>query len=115
MQRIVAPMGLRKRLARWLNGGELPAQSPSASVAAPSNADLLARIEKLELERPAFVLELQNLLETAEEILGRAEAKRGRAAAQASRERREDAQPELPDRDAVKANVRLALRAQGKL
>jgi hypothetical protein len=111
-------MGLRTRFARWLNGAELNPADRSASVAPPTNGDLLARIEKLELERPAFVLELESLLETAQDILDRAESKRGRAAADASRQRkREEApeQPELLDREAQKANVRRLMIAQGKL
>lgn len=114
-------MGLRTRLARWLNGSELPALEPSASVASPTNADLLARIEKLELERPAFVMELESLLESAQEILGRAESKRGRLAAEESRRRKRDEEPEQPeltgplDREAVKANVRILLNKQGRV
>ncbi len=113
-------MGLRTRLARWLNGPALPAVSSSASVAQPTNAELLGRIEKLELERPAFVLELENLLETAQEILGRAESKRGRLAAEESRRKKAEETPpeeqlELAPREVQKANVRRLLQAQGKL
>jgi hypothetical protein len=88
---------------------------------APTNADLLQRIEKLELERPAFVAELESMLETVQEILQRAEGKRGRLAAEESRRKKRDEaveeQPPLDpnDREAVKANVRAMLRAQGKL
>jgi len=110
-------MGLRTRLARWLNGSAPTPLDPSASVAQPTNGDLLARIEKLELERPAFVLELESLLETAQDILGRAESKRGRLAADESRRKKAEAEPELlpTDRESVKANVRRLLHAQGRL
>lgn len=115
-------MGLRTRLARWLNASEPPSVESASVAPPPSNADLLARVERLELERPAFVAELESMLETVQEILGRAESKRGRVAAAESRERKRDhqAEPELPLdpialREAQKNEVRRRLREQGKL
>lgn len=99
-------------MAAWLNGSESPRSERSITL-----ADLLQRIEKLELERPAFILELQSLLESAQEILGRAESKRAQVAARESKAKKRDehVEPVELSREDIKAQVRLALRAQGKL
>jgi len=110
-------MGLRNRLARWLNGDALPA-APSASVAERERDKLEARVAQLELERPAFIAELQNMLDAVDEILQRTEGKRARIAAAKSRADKKEEAPheELPlDRAQVLAGVRASLRAQGKL
>jgi len=110
-------MGLRNRLARWLNGAAPPAAAPSAS-APPDLHALQARIAQLELERPAFIAELQNMLDAVDEILQRTEGKRARIAAAKSRDDKKNEEPnaELPlDRGQVLAGVRASLRAQGKL
>ncbi len=77
------------------------------------------RLEKLELERPAFVAELESMLEACQEVLARAESKRARAAAIESKRTRAEEQPEAEldqsDPAAIKANVRRLLRAQGKI
>jgi len=109
-------MGMRTRLARWLNGAATPL-APSANVAVP---DLHARVAQLELERPAFIAELQNMLDAVDEILQRTEGKRARIAAQKSRQDKADEPhddaPQLPlDREQVKAKVRVLMRSQGKL
>jgi hypothetical protein len=100
-------MGLRGRLARWLNGDALPA-APSASVAAPSLHELVARVAQLELERPAFIAELQNMLDAVDEILQRTEGKRARIAAAKSRAEKEHELPTFDptDREKVKAAAR---------
>jgi len=75
------------------------------------------RLEKLELERPAFVAELESMLEACTEVLARAESKRSRAAALESKEKQRHPEIELDQNDpsAIKANVRRLLRSQGKI
>ncbi len=118
-------MGLRSRLARWLQRDATPA-APSATVAqdpSPSYVALLARVEKLELERPAFVAQLEAMFDACEDILDRAESKRARATALASKRKKQDEQVELSEdqvempqsREQMKAHVRQLMRAQGKL
>jgi hypothetical protein len=112
-------MGLRASIAAWLHA---PATTP-AGVRSPLERDLIQRIEKLELDRPAFVTALEEIAERCHDILDTSEAKRARVAARESKlkkreERHEEGQeqPELPpDRDAIKANVRAILRARGYL
>jgi len=113
-------MGLRTRLARWLNGSAPTPPDPSASVARDPNAPTLEqRVAQLELERPAFILELNNLLESAQDILSRADSKRGRLAAEESRRKKAETaseEPALPlDRSAVLAQVRARMRANGQI
>jgi hypothetical protein len=80
-----------------------------------------ARLAKLELERPAFVAELESMLEACTEILDRTEGKRGRIAAAESRRRRQESGEDTPlpvageDREQTKNKVRQLLRSQGKL
>jgi hypothetical protein len=129
-------MGLRSRLARWLQPTATP--MPTAAAASARGADPLAevlrdhlqRIEKLELDRPAFVTALEEIAERCHDILDTSEARRARVAARESkmkkREHREDEQTEaqlelgdtvhaMADREAIKAQVRQRLRMQGKL
>lgn len=119
MQRMVAPVGLRNRLRSWVNGAATP-PAPSPSRTAEDVNALHARVAQLELERPAFIAELNNMLDAVNDILQRTEGKRGRIAAAESklRKRTDEAteQAELPlDRSGVLAQVREALRSQGKL
>jgi hypothetical protein len=108
------PVGLRNALARWLHGAEHPPETLQDQVRA-----LRRDVDALQLERPAFVAELESLLGSCQDILGRAESARARVSARESRERRGQQGPELVvdpnDREAVKANVRMLLRSQGKL
>lgn len=76
-----------------------------------------ALLEKLELDRPAFLASLEELGERCHDVLDQAERKRGRAAAAESRARRREAPPEgeleLDERELAKANVRRVLAAKG--
>ncbi len=105
-------MSFRSALARWLQPGATPLPDLAATV-----RDLATRVATLELERPAFVAELESMLDTVQEILGRSESKRARATALESKRKARDEQPELeatPDRATVLAEVRARLRSQGK-
>lgn len=101
-------MGLRSWLAERLKPRETAQEVREPTPA--TLGDLLQRIEKLELERPAFVAELESMLDTVQEILGRAESKRGRAAALESKRNKaeqQEGQAELPpDRETAKNVVR---------
>lgn len=89
-------MGLRSTLARLLHVSEPPADE-SAGALRELVRDHDARLSKLELERPAFVAELENLLESCTEILDRAGSQRARNAARESRAKKANEQPELED------------------
>ena len=116
-------MGLRRVLARWLNGPEAPNGAPLGQRADLERhlVELVARVDKLELERPAFMTELEAIAERCHDILDVSESKRGRAAASLSRARKKEEQQDeaetlyATDRERQKAEVRALLRAQGKL
>lgn len=84
---------------------------------APPPADLAARVAALEAAFPGYQLEMANLVDQAQEMLGAAEKKRARAAAHASRvakadEEQQAEQPALPiDRAGAKLAV---LRRMGR-
>lgn len=106
-------MGLRNALSRWLNAPE------RSSTLQERVLECERTLKELQLERPAFVTELEALAERCHDILDQAESKRGRVAARESRlNKREQAQdqgelPEMTDRDRQKAQVRHLLRARG--
>jgi hypothetical protein len=121
-------MGLRSRLARWLSGTATPLPLTSSDAAQVQHlelehAKLLGRVEKLELDRPAFVVALEELAERCHDILDSAESKRARIAAKQSKLDKQYAERDqgvveqpletLPDRDAVKAEVRRRMRTNG--
>lgn len=110
-------MGFRSALARWLQPGATPL--PPAAAVELELERVKVRLDKLELERPAFVAELETMLEAVQDVLGRAESKRARATALESKARQRQEPTELEvdpnDREAVKGNVRRLLRAQGKI
>lgn len=57
------------------------------------HAKLVARVEKLELDRPAFVTALEEIAERCHEILDNSEAKRARVAARESRLNKRESEP----------------------
>lgn len=91
-------MGLRSWLAQRANRAALRAADVPSALAAleHEHAKLTARVEKLELDRPAFVTALEEIAERCHEILDNSEAKRARVAARESRlnRREQEANPE---------------------